>query len=114
MNRETVLDQAKAYVTRDRQNDHGKPEDTFGLIADLWNAYLFGGPKELVSGITHTDVAMMMALLKIARQRQNPAHEDNYVDLAGYAACAAELQATTWHIHLNDLRIEPKKETPEE
>lgn len=84
MHRAQVLDTAKGYVTRDRQVDHGPPEDTFGLIAAFWSSYL---SYELGAA----DVAMMLALLKVARQRMNPAHEDNYVDLAGYAACAAEL-----------------------
>jgi hypothetical protein len=32
----------------------------------------------------------MMVLLKAARAKSNPQHVDNYVDAAGYAACAAE------------------------
>lgn len=84
MNRGDVLDTAKQYVTSDRQNDHGKPEDTFEAIAALWSAYL-GHRLESV------DVAHMMVLLKVARAKQNPQHADNHVDIAGYAACAAEL-----------------------
>lgn len=84
--RAEVLDTAKQYVTKDRQADHGAPEDTFGRIADLWNAYLGEW-----SYIKPHDAAVMMALLKIARIGSNPNHADNYVDLAGYAACAAEL-----------------------
>ena len=34
---------------------------------------------------------MMLALLKIARSKASLTHFDNYVDLAGYAACAAEI-----------------------
>jgi hypothetical protein len=33
----------------------------------------------------------MMALMKIARLATNPAHEDSWVDLAGYAACGASV-----------------------
>lgn len=82
--RQETLETALKYVTADRQAEHGSPEHTFALIATLWSAYL----DEEVS--PH-QVAMMMALLKIARQRMNPHHTDNYIDLAGYAACAAEL-----------------------
>jgi len=32
-----------------------------------------------------------MALLKIGRLKSNPIHGDSWVDLAGYAACGAEL-----------------------
>lgn len=82
--RATILDTAKQYVTHDRQATHGKPEDTFGLIAAYWSAHLD-------VTITATDVAAMMALLKLARIKMNPKHIDSYVDLCGYAACAGEL-----------------------
>lgn len=92
MRRSDILSTANRYVSHDRQADHGAPEDTFGLIARLWNAYLDGdgSPREH-GNIDSSDVAMMLALLKVARQRANPAHADNYIDLAGYAACAGEL-----------------------
>jgi Domain of unknown function (DUF6378) len=86
MDRSETLDTAKQHVTKEREQQHGRPEDTFELIARLWSEYLD-------NHVSPTDVAMMMALLKIARQRGNPVHNDNYVDLAGYAACAAELAA---------------------
>lgn len=71
-------------MLRDRNTTHGAPEDTFGTIARLWAAYLD-------IDITSADAAAMQALLKIGRIRGNPAHMDNWVDLAGYAACGAEL-----------------------
>ena len=37
------------------------------------------------------DVAVMMALLKVARIKQNPQHIDNWVDGAGYFACGGEI-----------------------
>lgn len=84
MNRADILDTAKHYVTKDRQDTHGKPEDTFGLIAAYWSAHLD-------TDVTATDVATMMGLLKIARIKMNPKHLDSYVDLCGYGACAGEL-----------------------
>ena len=39
------------------------------------------------SNISIDDVANMMILLKLARAKQNPDHLDNFVDIAGYAAC---------------------------
>ena len=88
MTRKECLDAAAKCVLKDRQNQYGKPEDSFGMIARMWGAYLG------VCVSAH-DVAAMMALLKIARFRHNPFHEDNAVDLAGYAACMAET-ATAW------------------
>lgn len=82
--RARILDTAKQAVTKDRQAAHGKPEDTFGLIAAYWSAHLD-------TAVTAADVATMMALLKLARSKSNPAYQDNWIDLAGYAACAGEL-----------------------
>lgn len=62
---------------------YGTPEDSFGKIATLWNAYLD-------ASLTPRDVAMMMILLKIARMAA-AGTTDTLVDIAGYAACAAAL-----------------------
>ena len=35
--------------------------------------------------------AMMMALLKVARIKTGKHKDDNFIDLAGYAACACEV-----------------------
>jgi hypothetical protein len=88
--REDILNTALEYVTKDRQATHGKPESSFSQIAQLWTAYthhLF----------TPEDVAAMMILLKIARIAQNPGHNDNWVDVAGYAACGGEIAAENSH-----------------
>lgn len=84
MNRADILALASTYVTKDRAADHGDLEDNFHRIALLWSAYL--GTE-----IEDHDVALMMALLKVARAMSNPGHADNWVDLAGYAACGGEL-----------------------
>ena len=52
-------------------------------IADLWNAFLSDKLKEALGA---QDVAMLMALLKIARLRVSPEHRDSVIDLAGYTA----------------------------
>lgn len=84
MTRAETLDKAKQCVCGMREKEYGSPENNFHVIADLWGIYM---------GIefTATDVAMMMALLKIARIRSGSASEDSFVDLAGYAACGAEI-----------------------
>lgn len=84
--RKTILDAAEKCVCNDRQDQYGKPEDSFSAIADLWTAYLDIGRE-----ITPVDVAMMMSLLKVARAKANPQHTDNYVDLCGYGSIAGEL-----------------------
>ena len=90
MTRSEILDTAKDCVCGKREQDYGTPESNFQLIADLWNAYLFSVDDKI---ITPTDVAMMMALLKIARIRNGGGTGDSFVDLAGYAACAGEINA---------------------
>lgn len=87
----TILDAAEKCVCNDRQDQYGKPEDSFGAIADLWTAYLDIGRE-----ITPVDVAQMMILLKIGRAKENPKHTDNWVDMAGYAACAGEIAAEVY------------------
>lgn len=85
MNRKEVLDTAIKTVCEDRQDSYGKPEDNFAIIAGLWSGYL--GDVILES----EDVAIMMILLKIARIQTGTFKPDNYIDIAGYAACAAEI-----------------------
>lgn len=84
MTRAETLDKAKLCVCGQRENEYGSPEDNFKIIAALWSAY-----KD--TEFTATDVAMMMALLKIARIKTGTATDDSFVDLAGYAACGAEI-----------------------
>ena len=84
MTRKECLEAAMGCVLRDRASEYGGVEDNFRTIANFWSVYL--GKK-----VRPEDVACMMVLLKIARARTNPAHGDSWVDMAGYAACGAEL-----------------------
>lgn len=85
MTRRKLLEKAAAIVCEDRNQQYGGPENTFKDIAALWAAYL----DEL---ITPTDVACMLALLKVARiHATNGKSADSWIDLAGYAACGAEI-----------------------
>ncbi len=96
--RETVLEEAKRCICQDRQNQYGEPEDSFFTIAQFWSTYLVGEHK-LSHILSKEDVAIMMVLLKVARTNGHKHHVDNYVDMAGYAALAAELAQ-------NELEIE--------
>lgn len=89
MKRDAILNKALETVTQ-RQQVHGKPENTFGAIAGMWSVYL----SELIGQeieLKDHQAAIMVGLLKVARSIKSPEHADNYVDLAGYAACAGEL-----------------------
>lgn len=84
MNRQEILEAATKCVCGEREQDYGSPEDNFNRIATYWSSHL--GME-----ITAEDVAVMMALLKIARIGTGTATDDSWVDLAGYAACGGEL-----------------------
>lgn len=85
MSRKNILETAISTVCVDREKQYGSPENNFRQIAEFWSNYLQWK-------IDSHDVAVMMALLKIARISSGQKKADNYIDLAGYAACAAELR----------------------
>ena len=89
MNKQDLLDQAKIAVG-DRGLNYGKPEDNFLRIAAHWEQFLLNAKGTDVN-ITPGDVAIMMALMKIARLEHDPKHMDSWIDLAGYSACGAEI-----------------------
>lgn len=86
MTRKEILEAARQCVCGDREEDYGSPENNFARIAGLWSAYL-GVP------IRVWDVASMLALLKIGRIGGGQVKLDNWIDLAGYAACGGEIQS---------------------
>lgn len=88
MNRDEAIQKAIEIITGDREQEYGEPENSFETIAEFWEAYLTareGAP------IRDWDVAVMMALLKIARIANGKFKEDSYVDAIGYLAIGAEL-----------------------
>jgi hypothetical protein len=82
MNREEIL--AKAHdAVNTRGTDYGSPAENFERIAAIWSAYAD-------AEFTVEDVGIMMMIVKMSRLMENPAHEDSWVDIAGYAAITAE------------------------
>lgn len=95
MTREEILKKALQCVNGEREQQYGSPENNFAVIADLWVVYL---KNCCVSSnadvfVVADDVAAMMALLKIARISSGVDKVDNWVDLAGYAACGGAIQS---------------------
>lgn len=91
--RRVILQAAERCVCGDRDQDYGGPEDSFALIARLWEPIIKArcvgpGADVCVDAVT---VALCMAELKIARAATNETRMDSWVDLAGYAACGGEL-----------------------
>lgn len=91
--RAEILDAAKKIVTGDREKQYGKPEDNFAVIARFWEVYLsercVGGGAEVT--LNPDDVAMLMALMKVARIMTGTFKGDSYIDACGYLSCAAEI-----------------------
>jgi hypothetical protein len=86
MKRKEILAAAEGLMYGDRQEDYGAPYENHRRIAVLWSAYL--GTE-----VSPMQVAICMALVKIARLQQNFEYskDDTFVDLAAYASIAAEL-----------------------
>ena len=85
MERAEILHEAEKNVCGQREQDYGTPEDNFKRIASLWGDYLD-------YPVSPSDVAAMMVLLKVARIHGSEAGSiDSWVDIAGYAACGAEV-----------------------
>lgn len=78
--RERCIQLLSDAVMKDRAREYGNPEDSFNEISRLWSWYLG-------KDVSALDVSIMMILLKMARCKCNPAHLDNFVDIAGYAVC---------------------------
>ena len=71
-----ITEEALRTINGERQDQYGSPENTFALIASLWSVYL--GTEVLAK-----NVADMMCLLKIAREKGGRGKRDNMVDLIG-------------------------------
>ena len=85
MTRDDLLKKAAEIVNGDRDKEYGGPEDCFRKISLYWMAYL--GRR-----IEPEDVAIMMMFVKIARLEMSEFQSaDSWVDIAGYAACGAEI-----------------------
>jgi len=84
MNADDILATAANLVGGSRHETHGDKHQCFGLIARFWSDYLECEVKP-------EDVACMMGLVKIARIATGKHNPDNWIDLAGYAACGGEI-----------------------
>ena len=97
LDRSKLLSQANEIISKDRAATHGRAEDSFATIAAYWTVYLekeFANTPYAAIKITPLHVAAMMALFKVARLHNNPAHTDNWLDLIGYAALGGEIALT--------------------
>jgi len=91
MNARDYLNEARATI-QDRGLDYGHPSDNMQRTASLWSAYL-------EMPITDYQVAMCMALVKVARSMETD-KPDNYIDGTAYFAIAGQL-----HTEENELYV---------
>lgn len=81
-----ILEEASSLINGDRAAQYGKPEDNFGRWLDLCRAT----GKTSLSSLTKADLALIMALGKIARE-SNLHKRDNIVDAVAYLSLYFEL-----------------------
>ena len=79
----TPLNDAARIVTT-RRKAYGDATTLFDQIARRWSLSL--GVE-----VTAAQVALCLIDLKLARLTTDPAHGDSIMDVAGYAACLAEV-----------------------
>ncbi|NDB64022.1 MAG: hypothetical protein EB170_09225 [Nitrosopumilaceae archaeon] len=85
------LNEARATI-QNRGMDYGHPSDNMQRTAALWSSYL-------EMPITDYQVAMCMALVKVARTMES-AKNDTYIDAAAYIAISGQL-----HTEENELYV---------
>ena len=87
INRSEILKQAEKYINGEKDEVYGAPLINHKRIALLWQVVL--GTE-----ISPAEVAICMALVKVARLVQTPDHEDSYIDAAAYMAIAGEVASS--------------------
>ncbi len=85
-----IAAKAAGLVGGERDRQHGAKHDNFSRIATVWNAWL-SIRRDPASPLDAHDIGVMMALMKAARTQSGALNLDDYVDMAGYAACAGEV-----------------------
>lgn len=75
-----------------RGQQYADPATNHLRISHLWSTYLerYVSPEQ---------VAMCMALLKIARSMESREYADNYIDAAAYLSISGELATMDWDLH---------------
>ena len=79
----SIESEARQLISVDRRAEYGPLEESMGRVADSWSSYLG-------TNITPKDVAYMMTLLKIHREK-NKSKRDKRVDAVAYLLIADQL-----------------------
>jgi hypothetical protein len=85
-----LLNEAAELIDGPRAEQHGDMQDNHENIAELWNAFL-RIRRDPVAPLTGSQVAICMALVKVARTQTGDDNPDDLRDAAGYCGIASEL-----------------------
>jgi hypothetical protein len=102
--RADMLDEAKGFVTQDRNNSYGPPTQDFRRSADVLTALGYRHTQLPASAppcpacgaraLAAHDTAIAVDAVKTSRLMWMPTKRDSWVDKAGYAACGYECAMT--------------------
>ena len=81
---ESILEEAISLISNDRHNDHGPADKSFERIAKFWSLILD-------TPVQPHQVAQCMIALKLSRINHTSVNDDNWIDIAGYAALGGEI-----------------------
>ena len=102
MDRKRFLKEVEQTLEGDRQVDYGDASKNFARIARMWEV-IFGHQ------VTLEQVHLAMIAVKMSRLVNTPEHQDSWIDIAGYAALAAELKELPQTIQIFGERNEPQQ-----
>ena len=84
MIRKQLLEKAIEITVGKRDQDYGSPGANFLMASRMISAYLGWEVKPY-------EVAIILMTLKICRIKASPQKADNWLDIAGYSACGAQV-----------------------
>jgi deoxyxylulose-5-phosphate synthase len=93
MNAAEIAAKASDLVGGDRAKQHGDKSENFAKIAAIWNGTLAAAGVVMSRPLDGHDVCNLMETMKVARRYTGSFNVDDYIDGAGYAACAGEVLA---------------------
>lgn len=86
-----IAEDTLKIIAGTRAVTHGDAYENHTKIAAVWNGILEAAGKSTKQPLNAHDVANLMEGLKIARRYLGDFNVDDYIDGAGYAACAGEI-----------------------
>ena len=87
-----IAGKAAELVGGDRAAQHGDKVENFTKIAAIWNGALSAAGILTSRPLDAHDVCNLMEAMKIARRYTGHFNPDDYIDGAGYSACAGEVR----------------------